>query len=738
MSWLEQRIAETEAEDVVETKRAGGSLYPSRSLLSGDDIVAVTARPSDLQTGTRYQQIKQMELILRYGKWVRVAASRNASAVASVPLRVFRVAPKSGGMLRSRPLDNLEIKRIAKTGGSIARKSFGNYREGWEEVTDDRHPLVMLLGQANNQVNGFELIESLQLFLELAGDGFWWKDFGPQGYPIALWNLFPQYCEIVPNPNGSIGFYNYGRPETKRRIPPRECVHFKFPNPHDPLYGLAPLAGCIEEADISVKLSVFATAFLDNGVVGGANVFLPFATKDQAEETRLEHDALYSGPRRANRTRFWRGKEVRVEYPPQTDKNPILESSENMARNLIAAAFDLPVGLLNIEEKSLANGKVVAPHWQLLSIKPRCQRLEDKLNEDLVPDFREALNDPTLIVCFDNPVDEDRAAMVLEVTTLAGKKPLITQDEARGQLGLPPLTAAQKAELEPPEPTMPGDKGDKPAKKPSNSAKSLLWHGDAGNEDAVTKKLPKTVTFVLHELADALADIFKAFAPAYAANPSMPGLGVSLDVRGALVSQVFDALQSPIAKTFIGGYNEAVDEVNKSKTRREPMAEMEALTLDAQEFLKTHTLDLSNAVTQTYEGRIRAILQSTIAEGGSIGDASVRIRTLVPDESPAAAARIARTETMRAYAHGKDNAAAASGVVTKREWLLSGNPCKVCRAVHDDHKYAKVGEPFVKKGTVVAGKVMDYSDVWGSDAHPNCSCGVGLVFVNEIEKERET
>ena len=93
---------------------------------------------------------------------------------------------------------------------------------------------------------------------------------------------------------------------------------------------------------------------------------------------------------------------------------------------------------------------------------------------------------------------------------------------------------------------------------------------------------------------------------------------------------------------------------------------------------------------------------------------------------------------MRAYAHGKDNAAAASGVVTKREWLLSGNPCKVCRAVHEDHKFAKVGEPFVKKGTVVAGKVMDYSDVWGSDAHPNCSCGVGLVFVNAIEKERES
>lgn len=703
-------------------KRVGGmGTASSGRIRDGDDIAMVTARPSDLLAGTRYQQIKFAEFITKHSKWVRVAVSRNASAVAAVPIRVFRVAPKTGGVLRSHKVDGVTYKRLRTDSGSFARKSFGNYREGWEEITDERHPLVQLLGQANNQINGYELVEQTQQFLELTGNGYWFKENGTQRYPKALHVLFPQFCEVVPNEDGSIGHYNYGRPGTVRTIRPEECVHFKFPNPSDVYYGLAPLAACFDEADISAKLTQFATAFLDYGVVGGANVFLPNATKDQTEEIRVEYEGLYSGPRKANRTRFWRGRDVRVEYPPQLDKNPILAESENMARNIIAAAFDLPVGLLNMEEKSLANGKVVAPHWQMLAIKPRCQRMEDKINENLVPDFREALRDPTLIVCFDNPVAEDRAALVVEVTTLAGNKPLITQDEARGQLRLPPLTPEQREELEPPEPVAgPGDK-----EGPSDSQRKALWHGDGHDHEIAVKQIPTTVVLDIAKLSLALARIFRSFAPAYAANPSSPGLGVSVRVRASMVEQVRDAAEPTINATYMGGFNAGAEQINAAGVRQrlglEPMDRMESLTLEAQEWLRTYTLDLASEVTQTYEGRIRAILQTTVAEGGSIGDASQRIRMLVPDEAPYSAARIARTETMRAYARGTDAAAQKSGIVTMREWLPSGDPCKVCEEIYEKYRYAKPGDPFVKKGTVVAGRAMDYGDgVFGSDAHPNC------------------
>jgi len=705
-------------------KAAIGSMQRLRAMRSGDEVAMVTARPADLTGGTRYRQIEKLQLVMRNRKWVAVAVARNAAAVAMCSPRVVRVTPSKGGMLRGISLTNYETKRLRANAGRVARKALGTYKEGWEEITDDRHPLVKLLGQANEQVNGFELFEKTQMFLELTGDAYWAKVYGREKYPIEVHNLFPQWMEIRPEKTGAIRDYNYGRTDTKIALDPKSVVHFLFPNPYDPYYGLAPLARCVQEADLSEELTVFARSFLDNGAVGGTNVFIEAATtKDQLEQVKNEFDAKYGGARHANSTRILKGKGVRVEYPPQLDKNPILTQSEIDARNIIAACFDIPVGLLNMEEKSLANGEVVAPHWQLMSIKPRVQRLEDKINEDLVPDFREALNDPTLLVVFPNAVDEDREKIVVQVSTLAGGKPLITQDEARAELGMPPLTAAQKAELEPPEPEpMGGGKG-------KDSQSKALWHGDghAHVVDIETKddKLP-SITRSMRVMAEALTRIFRSFASTYADSRVGPGLAFDIAITRAMVFEVFGAIEVPLNAILLGGYNRGVDEVNTKADL--DMARREAFAANAVESLDQYRLKLSNGVTQTYEGRVRSVIQAGLREGAHPHAIAQAVRTTIPNEAPAAADRIARTETSRALNAGKDMAYKDSGIVTTREWLLSGNPCKICREVHEKYRYAKVGEPFVQKGTVVAGKVMDYADIMGGDAHPNCSCGVSAVL----------
>lgn len=712
-------------------KLAYANLTAPRTPKGGDEIAMVTARPADLSSGTRYRQIERLQLIMRYSKWVKVAASRNASAVAAVPLRIYRVAPK-GGSMRTAKVKSAQIARMKSWAGRAATKSFGNYREGWEEIIDDRHPLKRLLDKANKDVNGYELRESCQMFLELAGDGYWAKSNYVGGLPTEVWNLFPQFTEIKPHEDGSIECYKYGRPDRIIPYKPESVVHFKFPNPFDPYYGLAPLASCVDEADLSKDLTTFSKSFLARGIVGGATLFMPGSDKTVREEARRELETKYAGADKAGRWRIFGGpKEARLEYAPQLDKNPILTDSEHAARETIAACFDIPVGLLNMEEKSLANGKVVAPHWQLMAIKPRCQRLEDKINEDLVEDFRKVLNDPTLIVCHDNPVDEDRAALVLEVTTLAGNKPLITVDEARGQLGLAPQTPEQKEELTPPEPTtgIGGDSGD------GSSAKHALWHGDGHDPDIAVKALPRGVLSVMRDLAGQLTKAFTAYAPKYAAQVNSPGLAVETDQAFGreMVKTIADILDVPISTVYMAGFNEQVPTLNAHDAE---MQRMEALSHDATTFLGGYKIRVADSVVQSYEGRVRSIIQAGLREGQSQGEIAQQIRATVPVESPAAALRIARTETARATNAGKDAAWEESGIVTQKEWLLSGSPCKVCRGVHSQYRLAKVGEPFVKKGTVVAGVALNYGDIEGGDAHPNCSCGVGAVFVRKIENAR--
>ena len=295
-------------------KAAIGAMQRMRAMRSGDEVAMVTARPSDLSGGTRYRQIEKLQLVMRNRKWVAVAVARNSAAVAGCTPKVVRVTPERGGMLRGVRLTDYHAKRLQANAGRVARKTLGSYKEGWEEITDDRHPLVKLLSQANQQVNGFELFEQTQMFLELTGDAYWAKVYGREKYPIEVHNLFPQIMEIRPDQTGAIRDFNYGRPEKKIALDPKTVVHYKFPNPFDPYYGLAPLARCVQEADLSEELTVFARSFLDNGAVGGTNVFIESATtKDQLEQVKNEFDAKYGGARHANSTRILKGKGVRVE-----------------------------------------------------------------------------------------------------------------------------------------------------------------------------------------------------------------------------------------------------------------------------------------------------------------------------------------------------------------------------------------------------------------------------------------
>lgn len=695
-----------------------------RVIRDGNEISAVTARPSDLTTGTRYRQIEQIQLIFRYKKWVKVAASRNASAVAAVPLRVYRVKPARGSVLRGVPVNQTQAQRLRRDSGRVACKHFA-LREGWEEVTDDRHPLVKVLNTANPECNGFELIEFCQLNMELGGNGYWSEVYGRERYPVELWNLYTQYTEIRPDDSGVVQFYNYGRPENKIAIKADTVTHFKFPNPFEPYYGLAPLAACVEEADLSSKMSEFSQSFLDNGAVPGAVVFLPVSTKDVREQVRQEFDAKYAGTKNTGKVHIISGKDTRVEYPKMDGLQPVLTESEKTVRDTIAACFDMPVGLLNMEEKSLANGKVVIPHWQLIAIKPRCQRLEDKINDKLAPKFREALNDPTLIVAFDNPVDSDEDATAKQINMLTGGKPVMTQNEARAKMGLPPMSDDGADDLLPviqvdPNKQPPGE--DKPPGKGDSASKSM-WQVAHDHE---CKSLPRAILATVRQMADTLARIFNSFATEYAANPNAVMMGVNLEITREMVAEIFGAVEEPIATTFLFGFNAGVQQIQEQADYERAL--MEALSKPAVDFLSGYRLRLANEVTQTYEGRIRAIVQTGITEGNTLPQISATIRAQVPVQSPAAANAIARTETSRALNRGKDMAYQESLITQEREWLLSGNPCKVCRAIHKDYRVAKVGEPFVKKGTVVAGVALDYSDVWGGDAHVQCSCGVAPII----------
>lgn len=385
-----------------------------------DQVMSSMITPSDLAREGRYAQRPYAEMVQRYLKWVKVATSRNAAAVANTPLRVVRVVEDGNrkSIIKTRAIGQKRLAHMRRSWGVEARKSLGD-ETMVEEITDEMHPLVALL-KSPNSVNGmFDLLELTQMSLELTGNAYWAVVFGARGIPSQVWQLSAQHVRIVPNRNNLVDHYVYGRgTEVEKSYGPESIIHFKMPNPTgDPFYGLAPLAGCIGDADLSVAFTEFSKAYLENGGSPSRIITMKNASPEQAREAEQRINAKYSGVGKAGRVWVFIGDVEEKSGQQGSIEKPFLQS-EGIVREMIAGCFDIPPAMLTLDSSALATAAVAIDQWKRMGISPRCKRLEDRLNSTIVQVFRDSFGDPTLSVVFDNPVEDDLASDTARAVSL--------------------------------------------------------------------------------------------------------------------------------------------------------------------------------------------------------------------------------------------------------------------------------------------------------------------------------
>lgn len=408
------------------------------------DVVDATVRPWE-ETRTRYHVAQAYaELLTRFSRLPKIASSRNAIACASTPLRVYRV--KSGGRKsawQTKQITRGQWRSLLPGAGVRARKALDAGAENIEEITEQEHPLVKLLREVNPRSNTFELIETTQHGVGLTGNGYIAKvrDESGQGPPTELWTLPPQHVEIIPDrqSNTMVGGYRYGRSyEIERVYKPTDVIHVLQYNPFNPYYGMGDLVAMLSDVDLSNQFNEAAHAMLKNGaqpglIVSGKDI----ATREVAKQMESVFNGKHTGAFNWFRTMFlWR--DVKVDKLDVTEGAVkfLLEPSRAV-KELVAAGFDMPVSVLLADESSLASSSSQEPRWKKTAIVPRLRRIEDKLNEDLVPEF-EGFTEGQVFVRFDNPVEEDMDALYTRVST-AVTADWMTPNDARRAVGLDPL-----------------------------------------------------------------------------------------------------------------------------------------------------------------------------------------------------------------------------------------------------------------------------------------------------------
>ena len=136
-------------------------------------------------------------------------------------------------------------------------------------------------------------------------------------------------------------------------------------------------------------------------------------------------------------------------------------------------------------------------------------------------------------------------------------------------------------------------------------------------------------------------------------------------------------------------------------------------------FVQNHALEDTTSYSDSMKSDITDIVSTGVSEGQSVDEMALNIGQFFDDQSDYRAMRLARTETINAYA-GDLEGYKQSGVVIGKEWIGDPDACEICQGNEDD-------------GVIALDDVFSSGDD-APTAHPNCECAIQPIVGNDMEE----
>ena len=377
----------------------------------------------------------RIELIQAYKNVAYACATKNASAVASTRMGVYVETRKGQRAAKSHlglePV-TLERERYLREKAGLGAALNGSSKI--QEVTN--HPIIDMFNRVNYQHTKYDLIELTTLYQEICGDAFWSLEFDALGVPTRIYLLQSHMMTVIPNFDSAnvIKEYIFASGIGNTTFSPDEIVHFKYSSLVDPyVLGWSPLRASFEHAIIHDKMLAYEEATLDNRARPDMLVS-PKEPIGQQEAMRLERKIQ-------NKFRWGGGGGVLVgesglDYKPLVFPPSDLAALQlrKVSKEEIANAFQVPISLLRTEDVNRANAEAGNYRHAIDAVRPRCIRMQERINKDLCPKFDP---DGRLFVAFDDPVPENETEKRenRKMFLMYGVK---TINEIRAEDGLPP------------------------------------------------------------------------------------------------------------------------------------------------------------------------------------------------------------------------------------------------------------------------------------------------------------
>lgn len=690
-------------------------------------------------------------LIKRYRAWVYICVSRNASAVSSVPLRLF--ASRATGQSRARRAAKLVDRETAqriKAHPQLQGRAEIKAAVEFEEIIE--HPFLKLMQNVNDFTNQQEFFEGTETFIELTGDSYWLVVSNMLGIPKELWLLPSQLTRIVPDKELFIKEYTFGLSANNlQRFEPEEVIHFKFFNPASQFYGFGPLEASLTAVDRYSDMDVYEQALSQNNA--RPDLILQYdgnLGEAQRKELQQDWDRQMRGTRKSGKAKIT-DKRLTVHEIGFSPREMAFLQGRKWTRLEIADAYGLPLALLDTENVNKANAAAALHQYYKFTITPRLRKIDQKINEKLIPRY----NEPRLFVMFDDVVPEDQElTLKQEESDLKNAVRSINQVRlSRGLEPVPwgevPLVSLTVAPLG----TAPSNGSghlDDDDDKGRHALKTEFMATDfdgccdhdhrkahtisAGDEDVdpLTGGPNPSLSSNERLLRDIIQDIWDEQLELALAE--IKGIQDFLPIWDKLSedwqAQIIERSTPVITSVYKRGGEVALVEVNTSIPlwiEKNPAIQK---AIDAQTFKFAE-----NTLAQTRKPLAQA-LSTGIIEGETIPQIRNRVRDVFKGlVTSKRAEMIARSETARATHLGKVQAWKDSGVVATYKWDAVGDACPFCLDM-EARGEIPLGDNFLDEGAVQAvefqGKpitlTQNFGNVVGPPLHPNCRCSLVAVI----------
>lgn len=603
-----------------------------------------------------------------------------------------------------------------------------------EEVVD--HPAMRLIANPNEYASGYEFLEGLQTWLELAGESPIYVNLGPNRSfePLELFQLDPRFLTIEADRNKFIKGFIYrplGTGELQLSV--EDVILFKDFNPGSEYRGHPPIRSARYSIDSDTYAEKWNSKFFANDALPRAVVTTQQQLDDKVyKRVRETWDALFKGTDNAHKTSILEGG-LDVKMLQQTAKDMDFVNMGDKNRDRILAAFRVPKPLLGLgEDVNRATAETLAFTFARFTIAPKLRHIEAKLNNELLPLFGQ--QPEKMFFKFDDPAQASQEQRLARYQTLFSTGS-ISPNEIRSEEGLPevdggddPLVSAGLIPLSGVSEVLSGDN--------TETAPTDVAPADATQKAAATPELraikvqaearellrgARTVKIIRRErlYAARSRSLFKiqlnackkALSDYYSRQPEgvvsrAPGADDIFNEREnvAITVKLFEPLNQ---RTISTGGEDALDLIESDSDFNYEAARLAA---------KNMTLNFSKEINATTKKKLREALDEGIANGEGVYDLTARVEDVFKTSSTARSTMIARTETTKAYNIGGKAGMRQAGV-SKKEWLTAND-----NDVRDSHMGCEAQGPIELDSSFSNGCDFPGDPEGDPDEVINCRC----------------